>query len=92
MISLCQNVEGKSTFVLGELDEKSLKKLDGKYNHFEKIKPNEEYLQRLRSGPSEKFQNTIAKMTDLAEYHGQTTNFEEDDADDDEDDNADNIE
>ena len=83
IFALFRNADGTPAYVLGGLDEKSLVKLNGKYHHFEAIKPNEQYLQRLQSGPIEDFEKTAQKMTDLAEVHGPTTNFDEDDEDDD---------
>ena len=80
-------------YVIEEFDEKSLVKEHGEYAHFEAIKPNEAYLQRLRSGPLEELHKTAEKITDLVDYHGQipevleeldgqSTNIEEDENDD----------
>ena len=43
------------------------------------MKPDEVYLQRLRSGPIEEFAKTVEEITDLTDPHGQAVNFVDDD-------------
>ena len=73
-------------YVIEEFDEKSLVKEHGEYAHFEAIKPNEAYLQRLRSGPLEELYKTAEEITDLAEnindLHGQIPDENDDENDD----------
>ena len=45
----------------GSLAKKDPDKNRDKYDHFERMKPDEVYLQRLRSGPIENFQKTVEK-------------------------------
>ena len=41
-------------------------KNDNKYDHFERMKPDDVYLQRIESGPIEDFQKTDTKTTEAS--------------------------
>lgn len=41
-------------------------KNDNKYDHFERMKPDDVYLQRIQSGPIEDFQKTDTKTTEAS--------------------------
>ena len=59
------------TFVIEGVNQKSLQKLnpvknDNKYDHFEKMKPDDVYRQRIQSGPIEDFQKTDTKTSEAS--------------------------
>ena len=73
-----RNDNNQPTFVIEGVDNGSLAKKDpdknhDKYDHFERMKPDEAYLQRLRSGPIENFQKTV-EVTDR-NHHGNKSKF-----------------
>ena len=64
-----------ATYVLEDLDESTLSKSIepgskfGKYNHFEAMKPNKDYIYRLKSGPSTEYLKIVQQFKDIAAQH-----------------------
>ena len=64
---LFRNVENKAGYVLEYIDKTTLvKSLEpekfGKYDHFEAMKPNKDYLQRRSSGPVITFSQFLSNL------------------------------
>ena len=86
-IVLFRNENDMPTFVIEGVNQKSLRKLNpekngDKYDHFERMKPDDVYRQRIQSGPIEDFQKTDKKTTEASwvdvGLHGEAANIEDD--------------
>ena len=72
---MCRNENNTATYVIEDLDESTLSKSIepgskfGKYNHFEAMKPNKDYINRLKSGPSAEYLQIVQQFKDIAAQH-----------------------